>query len=91
MKIESIGLTLMGLVTAGTIAANAFMGSTETMEYRTTVEPGDTVWSICSRIASNRDNMQELVRKTIEQNGIDDPAKLKPGTEIRVVVKALGE
>lgn len=86
---------LMGacvLVTGGALFANAYLGAgAETVEYRATVNEGDTVWSICSRIASNRDNMQELVRKTIEQNGIDDPAKLKPGTEIRVVVKALGE
>lgn len=61
------------------------------MEYRAEVQPGDTVWSICNRIRSDRDDMSELVRKTIEQNHIEDPAHLQPGMVIRVQVISVAD
>lgn len=36
---------------------------TRLIEYQAEVKPGDTLWTICARIATNKDDMGKLVRK----------------------------
>lgn len=88
---ERILLSACTLFTVATLTVHALMPAAETMEYRTEVQPGDTVWSICDRIRSNRDNMEELVRETIQQNHIADPAHLQPGTVLKVRVISVAD
>lgn len=59
------------------------------MEYRVTVQPGDTLWTICGRIATNQDNLREVVSRTKALSGIRDAANLQPGQIVRVQVKAV--
>lgn len=88
---DKILISACALVTAVTLTVHAFTPSAETMEYRTTVRPGDTVWSLCARIASNRDDMETLVCETIKQNHIEDPTHLQPGTELHVRVVSVAD
>ena len=57
------------------------------IEYRAEAQSGDTVWSICLRIATDKDNLPELVWETMEENHITDPAHLQPGQLIVIHVK----
>lgn len=59
----------------------------ELMTYRYTVQPGDTVWSVCARIASNRDNLQQVVWQTMKDSHIEHGDELRPGQELIVRVK----
>ena len=49
----------------------------------------ETVWDVCSRIAGNQDNMQELVWRTMKENHINDPGNVQPGTELVIRVKEM--
>ena len=57
--------------------------------YQKEVARGETLWGICSKIASDQDNLSELVYRTMQENGITDPANLQPGTLVVVHVKAV--
>lgn len=65
----------------------AYEPPAELIEYRTEAEQGDTIWSLCARVASDYDNMQELVYRTMQENHIKDPANLQPGQLIVIHVK----
>lgn len=59
---------------------------TEYIEYRKQIVPGDTIWTICSSIATEKDNCNKSVYETTKLNKID-PAKLVPGQEIVIKIK----
>lgn len=65
----------------------AYEPPAELIEYRAEAEQGDSVWSLCARVASDYDNMQELVYRTMQENHIEDPANLQPGQLIVIHVK----
>ena len=50
---------------------------------------GDTIWSLCARVASDYDNMQELVYRTMQENHISDPGELQPGQLIVIHVRRM--
>ena len=58
--------------------------------YQKEVIPGDTIWSICSRVATEHDDLQKLVWETMQLNHIENAGDLQPGQEIKVRVKARG-
>ena len=55
---------------------------TEVVEYRTTISQGETLWDVCSRIASDEDDLSYLVWQTKKENHIQDAGNLQPGTEV---------
>ena len=59
--------------------------------YQKEVIPGDTIWSICSRVATEHDDLQKLVWETMQDNHIKDPGNLQPGTVIVIHVKKARE
>ena len=61
------------------------------IEYRAEAQAGDTVWSICRRIATDKDNLPELVWQTMEANHITDPTELQPGQVVVVHVQEVQE
>lgn len=63
----------------------------ELIEYRAEAEQGDTIWSLCAKVASDEDCMEELVYQTMQENHITDPRNLQPGTELVIRVKAARE
>ena len=77
------------LVLPAAIAAGvyAYEPPAELIEYRAEAEQGDPIWSLCARVASDYDNMQELVYRTMQENHIKDPANLQPGQLIVIHVK----
>lgn len=81
-----IGCILCGLVAAGVYA---YEPPAELIEYRAEAETGDAIWSLCARVASDYDNMQELVFRTMQENHISDPGELQPGQLIVIHVRRM--
>ncbi|WP_444196100.1 LysM peptidoglycan-binding domain-containing protein [Dialister succinatiphilus] len=77
-------LAIPAAIAAG---AWAYEPPAELIEYRTEAEAGDTIWSICAKVASDEDEMEELVYRTMKENRISDPGALQPGTVIVIRVK----
>jgi hypothetical protein len=57
------------------------------ISYAVTANKGDTLWDICSRIATEKDDVREIVYRAKQENNIKDPGTLQPGMLIVVRVK----
>lgn len=88
-----IGCLLCGIMAAGAVGFGYYRDTTTTqlVEYRKTVEAGDTVWSICSKIATDKEDMGKLVWQVMKDNHIENPGALQPGAELVIRVKAARE
>lgn len=88
LKIGLLCLALTAVIGSGT--ASLLQNHTGPLiEYRAEAQAGDTVWSICRRIATDKDNLPELVWETMEENHITDPTALRPGQVVVVHVKEI--
>lgn len=92
-SIVKSGLMCLALsAVLGSTAAGLMQSHTEPrIEYRAEAQSGDTVWSICRRIATDKDNLPELVWETMEENHITDPTALQPGQVVVVHVKEISQ
>lgn len=61
------------------------------ISYAVTANKGDTLWDICSRIATEKDDVREIVYRAKQENNIKDPGELQPGQEIIVRVERTKE
>lgn len=86
-----IGILCMALTAViGSGMACLVKSDTEpVIEYRAEAQAGDSVWSICKRISTERDNLPELVWNTIRENHITNPTELQSGQIVIVHVKAV--
>lgn len=57
------------------------------VEYRREVRPGDTLWTICSEIATDKEDLRRLVWQAKKDNKIHNVGNLQPGMLIVVRVK----
>lgn len=80
---------LMAFMAIVGIAGYAVEPEQPLIAYRTTISQKETVWDVCSQVASSQDNMQELVWRTLKENHISNPGEVQPGQEIIVRVKAV--
>lgn len=60
---------------------------TKIVEYRREVRAGDTLWTICGEIATNKEDLRKLVYQAKKDNGIRDVGNLQPGMLIVVRVE----
>lgn len=72
---------------AAVSAVACYNPSTERIEYREIVGEGDTVWGICAKVATDEDNLQELVDNVIRDNGIGMDCNIRPGQELVIRVE----
>lgn len=56
------------------------------MEYHVTAQPGDTIWGICGRIATDRDDLSEVVWRAMRDSRIAKAGDLQPGQTVIVRV-----
>lgn len=82
-------MTTLAIPAAIAAGVYAYEPPAELIEYRTEAEQGDTIWSLCARVASDYDNMQELVYRTMHENHISDPGELQPGQLIVIHVRRM--
>lgn len=83
--IKEIALIMAGAAVSA--VACAYNPSNETIEYRETVGKGDTIWSICAKVATDDDNLQEMVDNVIRDNGIGVDCNIRPGQELVIRVE----
>lgn len=79
-------MAMLAIPAAIAAGAWAYEPPAELIEYRTEAEAGDTIWSLCAKVASDEDCMQELVYRTMQENQIDKPGELQPGRVIIIRV-----
>lgn len=79
-------LAIPAAIAAGTYA---YEPPTELIEYHVEADRGDTIWSLCAKVASDEDCMEELVYRTVKENHITDPRELQPGQMIVIHVKPM--
>lgn len=60
---------------------------TKIVEYRREVRPGDTLWTICGEIATDKEDLRKLVWQAKKDNRIKDVGNLQPGTLVIVKVE----
>lgn len=74
----------IGILTAGILASAAIatcFAEPETVEYHVSVDHGDTLWTLCGKVASDKDEMAYPVWQTAKENHIVN-GYLHPGQEI---------
>lgn len=93
---KSLAVIIMIAVStlAAGVAVNAdlardylFAGRNELIEYRKEVREGETLWGICSEIATDKEDLRKLVWQAMQDNRIEDPAELQPGRIVIVRVR----
>lgn len=83
------------LIAAGVLTAGAIWGEvtkpepTEYLTFEHVVYTGDSLWSLCERYSGYED-LQDIIQRVREDNGIEDPGSLQPGLRIKVRVKKGG-
>ncbi len=66
---------------------NRMFPETKIVEYRREVKPGDTLWTICGEIATDKEDLRRLVWQAKKDNRIMDVGNLQPGMLIVVRVE----
>ena len=66
---------------------NRLFPEVKIVEYRREVKPGDTLWDICGKIATDKEDLRKLVWQAKKDNRIKDVGNLQPGMLIVVKVE----
>lgn len=66
---------------------NRLFPEVKIVEYRREVRPGDTLWDICGKIATDKEDLRKLVWQAKKDNRIRDVGNLQPGTLVIVRVE----
>lgn len=80
------------LITAGILTAGAIWGErtkpepTDYLTFKHVVHTGDSLWSLCERYSGYED-LQTIIERVREDNGIKEPGALQPGQKIKVRVR----
>lgn len=91
-------LTLTAILAVATLSAGVavnadlardylFAGDNQLIEYHKEVKEGETLWGICSEIATDKEDLRKLVWQAMKDNHISDPAELQPGRVVVVRVR----
>lgn len=90
--VRTVGKVLAaGILAAACITALATSPETEIVEYRCTVDEGQSLWDVCAKVATDYDDLSELVYRTQVENHLTDKdlGALRPGMEIIIPPKRL--
>ena len=80
------------LITAGVLTAGAIWRErvkpepTDYLTFEHVVHTGDSLWSLCERYSGYED-LQDIIQRVREDNGIEDPGSLQPGKVLMIRVK----
>lgn len=80
------------LITAGILTAGAIWRErvkpepTDYLTFEHVVHTGDSLWSLCQKYAPYED-IQTIILRVREDNGICNPGSLQPGQKIKVRVR----
>ena len=71
------------------LAGYAVQPPEKTVPYKVTLRNGESVWDVCAKVASSKDDVREVVYNALKENRINDPGNVQPGTEIVIRVKEM--
>lgn len=80
-------LAVAAILSAGACAYFRPGHHTYMVQYRKEVQQGETVWDICSEIATDKEDLRKLVWQTMKDNRIKDPNNVQPGMLLVVNVE----
>lgn len=79
-----------GLIVLGTAwKERTRVEPTDYLTFEHVVYTGDSLWSLCERYSVYED-IQDIIQRVRDDNGIKEPGALHPGQRIKVRVKKLG-
>ena len=89
LRVKRIVSVLAVAVILGAGACTYFRPGHHTymVQYRKEVQQGETVWDICSEIATDKEDLRKLVWQTMKDNRIKDPNDVQPGMLLVVNVE----
>lgn len=76
---------LVGTMILGSLTTCGYRPAPETIEYRYTVNEGDTIWDVASYIATEKEDVRDIVRTIIQDNNVKN-AVITPGQELIIRV-----
>lgn len=71
------------------LAGYAVQPPEKTVPYKVTIRSGESVWDVCAKVASSKDDVREVVYNALKENHISNPGNVQPGTEIVVKVREI--
>ena len=93
---KKVAIIATALITAGILTAGAIWRErtkpepTDYLTFEHVVYSGDSLWSLCERYSGYED-IQTIIQRVREDNGINDPGAIQPGTKIKIRVKKMGK
>lgn len=69
------------------LAGYAVQPPEKTVPYKVTLRSGESVWDACAKVASGKDDVQNVVYNALKENHIKNPGNVQPGTELVIRVK----
>lgn len=85
---KSLIFTVLLMATA-LLAGYAAEPEPQLISYKVTLRSGESVWDVCAKVASSKDDVRKVVYNTLKENHISNPGSVQPGTEIVIRVKEL--
>lgn len=91
-QVKETGACLFAAALVGMTAfAVTYEPETTVVEYRHEVQSGETLWKVCADVATDAEDLSELVWRTQKENNLSDAqlSCLTPGMEIIIHPKRL--
>lgn len=85
-KVQVTAVAVLITLSIGVVASST---DDKLVEYRKEIAAGDTLWDVCAKVASSKDDVREVVYNALKENHISNPGNVQPGTEIIIRVKAV--
>ena len=77
----------VGLIALGTAwKERTRVEPTDYLTFERIVYSGETLWDVCRKYADYED-IQTIIQRVRDDNGIKDPGAIQPGTKIKIRVK----
>lgn len=80
---------LTAFIAAVFLAGYAVQPPEKTVPYKVTLRSGESVWDVCAKVASSKDDVREVVYNALKENHISNPGNVQPGTELIIRVKEM--
>lgn len=77
------------LMATALLAGYAAEPEPQLISCKVTLRSGESVWDVCAKVASSKDDVREVVYNTMKENHIGNPGNVQPGTEIVIKVKEM--
>lgn len=85
-KEESIAITTLGIMMSIAIAIYAMLPQTETYQKEIVISQGGTLYGAIANAASDKDNLSDVLDKTMRDYGLTDTT-VQPGQKFIITLR----